>query len=446
MNTPTFHICIVEDNEWYNKLLVHQLTLNPDYVVRNFFSGKELLKNLNPAPDVITLDYRLPDIDGRTLLAKIKEIAPESEVIIISEQDAIETAVELLKNGAYDYIVKGNDIRDRLLNTIQNIEKNAALRQRITRLETEVQRKYEFSRSIIGNSQAMLRIHDLVAKALSTNINVMITGETGTGKEVIAKAIHYNSTRKNKPFIAVNVAALPSELIESELFGHEKGAFTNAIARRIGKFEEANGGTLFLDEIGEMDMAFQSKLLRALQEREIIRIGSNAPVKTDCRVITATNRNLREQVKAGRFREDLYYRLIGLPIELPPLREREKDVLILARHFITSFSNENNIPEKQLSPQAQDKLLGYAFPGNVRELKSVIELATVLSAGEQITADDIALHTADTLSEVVSEELTMRQYELRILKIYMNKYNNDVKRVAEKLDISPATIYRMLKE
>jgi len=244
----------------------------------------------------------------------------------------------------------------------------------------------------------------------------------------------------------VNVTAIPAELVESELFGHEKGAFTGAAYRRIGKFEQAHGGTLFLDEIGEMELTFQAKLLRALQEKEIVRIGSNQPVKTDCRIILATNKNLLELVKQGRFREDLYFRLFGLPIELPPLRERGKDVLLMARHFIERFCKENDLPVKTLSPEAQKKLLGYAFPGNVRELKSTVELAVVMSGKEEIQAADILLSTGDILPEIMQEELPRREYMRRIIKAYLNKHEDNIPLVAQKLDISPSTIYRMLKE
>ena len=229
--------------------------------------------------------------------------------------------------GAYDYISKSEDIKDRLLNTVKNIRNGIGLKREISTLRREVQKKYSFRESILGESPAIKTVYDLIDKALSTNITVIISGETGTGKELVAKAIHYNSKRKDKPFVTVNVAAIPSELIESELFGHEKGAFTGAAYRRIGRFEEADGGTLFLDEIGEMELNLQAKLLRVLQEKEIVRIGSNKPVKTDCRIVVATNKNLKEEVKKGNFREDLYYRLLGLPIELPPLRERANDIL-----------------------------------------------------------------------------------------------------------------------
>ncbi|HWY10800.1 MAG TPA: sigma-54 dependent transcriptional regulator [Bacteroidia bacterium] len=445
MNEKPFTIHVIEDNEWYNKLLIHNLSLNPDYIVKGFLTATEFFKYTGDAADVVTLDYRLPDMDGVEALQKIKTLNPDAEVIIVSEQDNINTAVDLLKQGAYDYIVKEKDIRERLLSTVNNIRKSANLKTRISVLEKEVQKKYDFQNSIIGSSPAILNIFQLIEKAISANITVTVTGETGTGKEVVAKAIHYNSARKNKPFVAVNLSAIPSELIESELFGHEKGSFTGAMARRIGKFEEADGGTLFLDEIGEMDIAFQAKLLRALQEKEIVRVGSNSPVKVDCRIIVATHRNLQNEIKSGKFREDLYYRLFGLSIELPPLRERGKDILILSKYFIEKFCKENNLKAKSLSEAAQKKLLAYLFPGNVRELKSIIELAVVMSAADEIQANEISLTAADVVNDVLNEELTMKDYELRILKSYLKKYNDNIKLVAEKLDIGQSTIYRILK-
>lgn len=445
-NEKQFTIFVAEDDEWYNKLLVYNLSLNPDYVVKSYTKVGDLMNDIHLNPDVVTLDYRLPDMLGDEALRRIKQYNQDIEVVVISEQENIETAVGLLKSGAYDYLVKSKDIRDRLLNTINNIRKNRGLQQRISKLENEVQKKYDFQSSVIGNSSIMQKVTTLMGKALETNITVTITGETGTGKEVVAKAIHYNSTRKNKPFVAVNMGAIPEGLIESELFGFEKGAFTNAHTRRIGKFEEANGGTLFLDEIGDMDLAMQVKLLRALQEREITRIGGNNIVKIDCRIIVATHRNLQEEVKKGKFREDLFYRLFGLPIELPPLRDRDKDVLILAKHFVEQFCKENNMATKCISTDAQKKLMGYAFPGNVRELKSVMDLAVVMSNEHEIKGDDIMLSSFDALPEVISEDLTMREYELRILHTYLKRYDNDIKKVAEKLDIGQSTIYRMLKE
>ncbi len=446
MTGNSVKIFVVEDNDWYNRLLVHTLSLNPDYEVKSFFNGRDFLAALHERPDIVTLDYRLPDNTGDELLKQIKQLYPDIQIILISEQNDINTVVELLKMGAKDYILKSQDIRDRLLNTVQNIRNEMGLVKQITELRREVQKKYDFKNSILGDSPVMTPVYELIEKALNTNITVSVSGETGTGKELVAKAIHYNSKRKDKAFVAFNVAAVPSELIESELFGHEKGAFTGASYRRIGKFEEAHGGTLFLDEIGEMDTSFQVKLLRALQEKEIVRVGSNQTVKTDCRIIVATNKNLREEVNKGNFREDLYYRLLGLPIELPPLRRRGNDVLILARYFGDMFAKENGLVPKKISDQAMSKLLNHTYPGNIRELKSVIELAVTLSDHKEIQPSDLVFDTYQQSMEVTEKELSMHDYELKILKSYLNRYNNDIKLVAEKLEIGVSTIYRMIKE
>jgi DNA-binding NtrC family response regulator len=446
MEEKPFKIFVVEDNEWYNRLLVHNLSLNPDYEIESFTNGKDCLNNLNKNPDLITLDYRLPDMQGLEVLKNIKAVNEEIQVILISEQDEIDVVVELLKYGAYDYIVKSKDIRERLLNTVQNIRNGVSLKKEIVSLRNEVKKKYSYQNTIFGSHPAIQNIFSLIEKATRTNISVTITGETGTGKELVAKAIHYNSSRAGKPFVAVNMAAIAKDLSESELFGHEKGAFTGANFSRIGKFEEANGGTLFLDEITEMDISIQAKLLRALQEKEIVRVGSNKTIKTDCRIIVATNQNLQETVLKGAFRQDLYYRLYGFPIELPPLRERGNDIIILAKHFIKVFCNENNLPQKALSKPAVDKLLSYSFPGNIRELKSVIELAITLSDSDEITGENIYLGNNALIDETIAKELTLREYNIRVVKKYLEKYNDNMKLVAEKLDIGIATIYRMLKE
>jgi two-component system response regulator AtoC len=446
MTEKPFKIFVVEDSEWYNRLLVHTLSLNPDYEIKSFLNGKDFLNCLFESPDIVTLDYRLPDITGLEVLKRIREENSDIQVILISEQEDIDTVVNLLKLGAYDYITKSDDIKDRLLNTVKNIRNGIGLKREISILRKEIQKKYSFRESILGESQAIKGVYELIDKALSTNITVIISGETGTGKELVAKAVHYNSRRKEKSFVTVNVAAIPSELIESELFGHEKGSFTGAAFRRIGRFEEADGGTLFLDEIGEMELSLQAKLLRVLQEKEIVRIGSNKPIKTDCRIVVATNKNLKEEVKKGKFREDLYYRLLGLPIELPPLRDRANDILVLAMHFIQKFCIENNIPLKKLSVPSQNKLMGYSFPGNVRELKSVIELAVTMSEKDEIEPSDLIIDKGDPLSAVTTDILTLREYHLKIIKATLKKYNNDIRLAAEKLDIGISTIYRILKE
>ena len=446
MSEKPFKIFVVEDSEWYNRLLVHTLSLNPDFEIKSFFNGKDFLNSLFELPDIVTLDYRLPDYTGLEVLKRIREENSDVQVILISEQEDIDTVVSLLKMGAYDYISKSDDIKDRLTNTVRNIRNGIGLKREISTLRKEVQKKYSFRESILGESPAIMSVYDLIDKTLSTNITVIISGETGTGKELVAKAIHYNSKRKDKSFVTVNVAAIPSELIESELFGHEKGAFTGASYRRIGRFEEADGGTLFLDEIGEMELNLQAKLLRVLQEKEIIRIGSNMPVKTDCRIVVATNKNLKEEVKRGNFREDLYYRLLGLPIELPPLRDRANDILILARNFIGKFCEENNIMLKKLSVESQKKLMSYPFPGNVRELKSVIELAVTISENGVIEPTDLVIDRGDPLSDVSNDNLTLREYQVKIIKATLKKNNDDIKLAAEKLDIGISTIYRILKE
>ncbi len=442
----SFNVYVVEDDEWYRELLAHTLSLNPDFSVRKFSNAAEFLKSLSNCPDVVTLDYRLPDMEGSELLKKTKQLCPDAEVIIISEQDKIETAVELLNLGAYDYIVKTRDIRDRLLNTIQHIRNHSSLKQRVASLEQEVQKKYDFGTAIIGDSEPVKHIFKLLTKAVDSNITVTITGETGTGKELAAKAIHYNSSRAGQPFVAVNMAAIPSELIESELFGHEKGAFTGAAFRRIGKFEEADTGTLFLDEIGEMEANLQVKLLRVLQEKEIVRIGSNKPVPIDCRIIVATHRDLFKEVKEGRFREDLYYRLFGLTIEMPPLRNRGKDIILLAEYFVKQFSKNNKKPVPVIHADAKKKLMGHNYPGNVRELRSVMELATVMCNGEEILEDDINFRNNDELYEPPMEGLTLREHTYNIIKLYLKKHNDNIKEAARELDISYSTIYRILKK
>ncbi len=439
-------IFVVEDDPAYTKFLRYVLELNPDYELEFFTSGKDCLDNLYKNPAVITLDYSLPDMPGEKVLAQIRSHDPNISVIIVSAQEKIHTAVELLKLGAYDYIAKDHETKDRLLNSINNARNRTSLIREINHLKKEISEKYEFEKSIIGSSPAIKRIFGLLEKAVQTNISVSISGETGTGKELVAKAIHYNSKRKNKPFIAVNIAAIPRDLIESELFGHEKGAFTGALTRRIGKFEEAEGGTIFLDEIGEMDPNLQAKLLRVLQEREVTRIGGNQVIKLDVRILAATHKDLSEEVKAGRFREDLYYRLLGLPIHLPPLRERGNDMILIAKHFLDQFANENGMRKFKISPEAQEKLLQYPFPGNIRELKSIIELAAVMAEEQEIRPQDISFNSTARMESFLYQEMTMQEFMYRIIRHYLNKYENNVLEVARRLDIGKSSLYRYLKE
>jgi DNA-binding NtrC family response regulator len=439
-------IFVVEDDPAYTKFLKYVLGLNPDYEVEYYTTGKDCVANLYKNPAIITLDYSLPDAGGEKVLGQIRSHDPNINVIIVSAQEKIHTAVELLKSGAYDYISKDHETKERLLNSINNARNKSSLIKEIDHLKKEISEKYEFEKSIVGTSPAIRRTFALLEKAVQTNISVSISGETGTGKELVAKAIHYNSKRKNKPFVAVNIAAIPRDLIESELFGHEKGAFTGAITRRIGKFEEAEGGTIFLDEIGEMDPNLQAKLLRVLQEREITRIGGNAVVKLDVRVIAATHKDLAEEVKTARFREDLYYRLLGLPIHLPPLRERGTDVILVAKHFLDQFANDNQMRKFKITQEAQEKLLQYPFPGNIRELKSIIELSAVMAEEQEIRPQDISFNSTARMESFLYQEMTMNEFMFRIIRHFLNKYDNNVLEVARKLDIGKSSLYRYLKE
>jgi len=445
-NMDTVKIFAVEDDPTYIKFLQYVLSLNPDYEVKVFMTGKDLLSHIHEKPSIITLDYSLPDINGVELLKKIKSLDPNINVIVVSAQEEVGTAVDLLKLGAYDYIIKNEETKDLLLHSIQKGLQNIKLVNEINTLKEELSEKYEFGKSIIGNSRAIKSVFKILEKAVKTNITVSISGETGTGKELVAKSIHYNSPRRSQPFVPVNIAALPENLIESELFGHEKGSFTGAVTRRIGKFEEANKGTIFLDEIAEVPVNLQAKLLRTIQEREIIRIGGNNIIKLDVRIIVATHKDLTDEVKKGTFREDLYYRLLGLPIWLPPLRTRDSDILIIAKHFLNQFCEENDMDMKFLSKDAQEKLLTYDWPGNVRELKSTIELSAVMANENEILADDIKFNSVIKDDSFNYENLTLKEYDFKIIKHYLNKYNNNVIEVAKRLDIGKSTIYRYLKE
>jgi DNA-binding NtrC family response regulator len=441
-----YKIFIVEDDPWYGEILEYHLSLNEDYVITRFETGQHMLANLHKKPDLISIDFSLPDYTGDKLYQKIRDVDDSIPVIVISGQEEIAVAVNLLKMGVSDYLIKDDNTKDLLWNAVIRIRKMGSLKKEVEQLKEELGQKFSFEKSMKGQSPALQKIFTLMEKATKTNINVSITGETGTGKEVVSKGIHYASDRKRKPFVAVNMAAIPKELVESELFGHEKGAFTGAVARKAGKFEEANGGTIFLDEIAELDLNLQSKILRVLQEREVTRVGGQEKVKLDIRLITATHRNLAEEVKKGNFREDLYYRIIGLPIELPPLRDRGNDVLILAKFFADEFAKDNKLSAISISSAAKEKLLQYHFPGNIRELKAMMDLACVMCNNSEIMPEDIS-YSSTRSEEVFSlQQKTLRQYTCDIIKHFLKKYNDDVLMVAEKLDIGKSTIYKMIQQ
>jgi len=437
-------IFIAEDDEVYTKLLAYKLSLNPSFEVKSFTTGKALIAALEENPSVITLDHFLPDMTGLDLLKIIKTRLPETQVILLSGQEEITVAVDYMQSGAYDYITKDAASLDKLWHIVHQAKDKQVLQTEVSHLRQEVSNKYNFQQSIIGASEKMQPVFETLKKTANSSITVCLTGETGTGKELVAKAIHFNSTRKSAPFIGINVAAIPKELIESELFGYEKGAFTGAEKLRIGKFEEASNGTLFLDEIAEMDWYMQAKLLRALQEREITRIGSNKPISFDVRIIIASHKDLLSEVKAGRFREDLFYRLLGINIALPPLRERGNDILLLAKKFLTQFCSENKLPKATLSANALKKLLAYSFPGNIRELKSVIEVAIVLSENGVITEQD--LHFSQKSTETTPQQLTLEEHAIAIIQKELNTLNGNVLKTSQRLAVGKSTIYRYIKE
>jgi two-component system, NtrC family, response regulator AtoC len=381
-------IFLIDDDEMYTNIIKISLEENPQFDVEVYQSGEDFFDHLYLNPDIVIIDYNLPGMSGLEILKKIKSINSSISTILLSGQEKLEIVVEAYNIGANNYIIKNHNVIFELNNCIKNLCTSINLRKEVNELREQIIDRNKYSR-IIGESKSILQVLKLIQKVEKTNLITLITGESGTGKELIAKAIHYNSPRNRKPFIPVNVAAIPEDLIESELFGHEKGAFTGAGSRRIGKFEEAEGGTIFLDEIGEMPVDLQTKLLRVLQDNIISRLGSNKEIKLNIRVVTATNKNLFERVKEGKFREDLYYRLQGFLIHLPPLRDRGNDIILLAKHFLNDFCKENKLIHKPFSNKAMEALLNYSWPGNVRELKSMVERAVLLSEEQKIEAEDL---------------------------------------------------------
>lgn len=381
-------IFVVEDNEFFANIIKQKLELNDRNDVTLFFNGDDFRKNLHLNPDIVVLDYNLPNANGIDLLKEIKNFNNEIRNIILSGQEKVEVVIEAFENGADEYIKKDDNALTILDLKVDKHSSNVNLRKEVDQLREQIIDRNKYER-IIGESPAIFKVLRLIQKVEKTNMLALITGESGTGKELVASAIHYNSSRKNKPFVAVNVAAIPEDLMESELFGHERGAFTGADSKRIGKFEEANEGSIFLDEIGEMDVNLQTKLLRVLQESKITRLGSNKEISLNVRVIAATNKNLAQQVKDGKMREDLYYRLQGFLIHLPPLRDRGNDILLLSRNILKTFCDTNRMPQKSFSSDALKAMMKHPWSGNVRELKAFVERAILISDNDIIEDDDL---------------------------------------------------------
>jgi len=387
------NIFIVED-DMLTASVIRQAIAHIDGFETNIFnSAEELLDYCGKEPDILIIDYNLPGMNGLTLLQHLKTRYPEAYFLICSGQTEVSIAAECFNSNIHAYILKNEQMICQIENAIRNLSMNITLKREVEFLKDQIIDRNKYAH-IIGNSQSILRTLRLIQKVEKNNMMVLITGQSGTGKELVAKALHYNSNRSRQPFVTVNMGAIPHELVESELFGHEKGAFTDAREKRIGKFEEANGGTIFLDEIGEMDLGLQAKILRVLQEKEITRIGSNKTIRLDFRLIAATNRNLSKEVKEGRFREDLFYRIQGFLIHLPPLNERGDDILLLARHFLNTFCDQNKLPSMVLSKDACKFLIEYQWPGNIRELKAVIERAALMAENNLITVEDLTFANA----------------------------------------------------
>ena len=379
-------VLVVDDEVGTRESL--RMILKNDYEVFLAKNAEEtFLLTKERSPDVILLDIILPDLDGLKVLEKIKQKDPEVIVVMITATRTVKTAVEAMKLGAYDYVTKPFDT-DELCLIIHRALAAQALEKEVKYLREEVDKNFGFEH-IIGKSRSMGEIFKMVRQIADSKTTVLIMGESGTGKELISRSIHYNSNRRNYPFVTINCAAIPETLIESELFGHEKGAFTNAIEKKLGRFEIAHQGTLFLDEIGELSVATQAKILRFLEEREFNRVGGSKTIKVDVRLITATNKDLTQHIKKGSFREDLYYRINVVPIVIPPLRERKDDIPLLMDHFVKKFNKENNKSVKGVSKEALDLMMNYDWPGNVRELENLIERVIALTSNDHIQANEL---------------------------------------------------------
>ncbi len=393
-------VLVVDDDPRIVELVALELA-NADFETVSAGTGKEALDTFQELePDVVLLDLHLPDVTGIELLSSFRRTAPDVPIVMLTAQGGVETVVECMRQGAVDYVQKPFDAT-RLVTSVRNARHNRALATQIQSLTSELRKGEGFDR-ILGGSDALQRSLRLLRRAADSDVTVLIQGESGTGKEVAARALHAECQRRSGPFVAVNCGAIPEGLIESELFGHEKGAFTGADERRAGRFEQANGGTVFLDEIGELRLDLQVRLLRVLQERTVQRIGASAPRKVDLRVLAATNRDLRAEVKGGDFREDLFYRLAVFPVLLPPLRDRDGDVGLLADAFLQRFARHHGRRIQGFTPTARHALLGYAWPGNVRELENVIERAVILEDGQAISLGSLPDEVVDVVDPAVA--------------------------------------------
>ncbi|MCH7771996.1 MAG: sigma-54-dependent Fis family transcriptional regulator [Bacteroidetes bacterium] len=447
-------IFIVDDEQAISKLLSFWVKDKWGYDVEVFANSEAMLKNMSAKPDIILLDIMLPGLDGIETLQRIKQIDENLPVIMLSAQGSIEVAVDSLRDGAYDYFPKPID-QQRLELAVKNAIKSHDLTREIQRLKETVQREYSFE-NIITADRKMQDVFKLVTKVMNNTITVLIYGESGTGKELIARAIHYNGDRKDKPFVIVNCASIPRELLESELFGHERGSFTGAHQQKKGKFEIANGGTIFLDEVGELEMLLQAKLLRVIQEKEFERVGGTELIKTDVRIISATNRDLKIAVEEKAFREDLYYRLNSFPIYVPPLRQRKGDVLVLAEYFINEFNKKLGKEIKGFTKRALKLIYEYDWPGNIREMENTIERCLIITENDVVDVEDLPSHlrTAENMASVdyagplFSNETIVPFEKLKeeAIRHALKVTKGNIVEAAKRLHLGRATIYRLMEK
>lgn len=394
---------LVVDDDSAHRTMLRTLLSGWGYTIFEADDGTSAIEQVHEQPfDLILMDIRMIKVSGLEALTAIRAYNPAIPIVLMTAYASVETAVEALKSGAYDYLPKPLNF-DELKITIERAMDHSGLKEENRLLRESLDTQFD-SQDIIGRSSSMVKVLDTVAQVAPTDATVLITGESGTGKEIIAGAIHHNSLRKNGPYIKINCAAITETLLESELFGHEKGAFTGAYKRKEGRFRQADGGSLFLDEISEMSTAMQAKLLRVIQEREITRVGGEEVIDVDVRVMAATNKELMEEIESGRFREDLYYRLNVVSVNIPPLRDRREDIPLLAQHFLKMFSEKNNREIKGFTPQAMDNFLKYGWPGNVRELMNAVERGVVLAQTEYL--DEKVLSVASKVEEFEAEMIS----------------------------------------
>jgi two-component system response regulator AtoC len=451
-----FKILIIDDEQSIRDIF-SLLLEEKGYLVETAETGRDGLSRAHKfLPDAILLDMNLPDTTGIEVLSKIKKSLPQTEVIIITAFGTIKNAIEATKMGAYDYLEKPVDNDELLLLISRALEVKRLLRE-VEELKSELSERYRFS-NIIGTSSKMNSIFQMMEKIARVDGTVLITGESGTGKELVARAIHFNSPRKDGPFVVVNCGAIPKDLIESEFFGHTKGAFTDAKTEKTGKFELANKGTIFLDEVGELSPEAQVKLLRALGEKEIVKIGGTKTIPIDVRIIAATNQNLEEREKKGDFREDLYWRLAVLSLHLPPLREKKEDIPLLCEHLIQKYSQELNREIKGITDQAKEYLIHYSWPGNIRELESVIYEAIVLSDNILVEENNLPMRLKGTEAEKegvlfesdrpLNEEIQSitEKVEKKLIKKALREAGGNKTKAAQKLGISRKTLFNKMTQ